>query len=192
MKTITITIYKFEELSDKAKQNAIENLRQSYYEYNDFASWAVDDCSLFEPIESELKAIGFDSNKGFLIENTRESIYFDTGRSSYLDCSKAMNITNSNLFLKWLGIDTSLEGLTDIDVTIFTSNYRNSSTTIDFGDYSSDFDELIETATKKFNDHIESVLERIESDIDYRYTDEAITEELIDNDYDFTDCGNIY
>ena len=190
MRTIRTKVYKFEELVVDAQQNAIEEIRNDYYENNDFGSWAVDDCSLFEPKQEELDLIGFTGE--LLIENTRESIYFTTDQNRFLDCAIAMQVTNDDLFLKWLGIDRNLEGLGDITFNIFTSGYRNADTTIDFDDYPSMYDNLIENATKKFDNHIQDVLKRIEADIDYRFTDEAIIDDIEANDYEFLSNGKRY
>ena len=192
MRTIRTKVYKFDELVVDAQQNAIEGIKSSYYEYNDFASWAIDDCALLEPIEKELTDL-FGTEYDFpLIKNNRKDIYFDTDRNNYLDCAVAMEITNDEQFLKWLGIDRNIQGLEDLEYTIFTSGYRNSSTTIDFNDYSSDFYNIVLNAQSKFNSHIQDVLKRIERDIDYRFTDEAITEDILANDYEFTKDGKIF
>lgn len=192
MRTIRTKVYQFNELNDQAKQVALEEIRNRYYEYNDFASWAIDDCALLEPPHRELEDL-FGTEYDFpLIKNTRKDIYFDTDRNNYLDCVVAMEITNDEQFLKWLGIDRNIQGLEDLEYTIFTSGYRNSSTTIDFDNYSSDFDNIVLNAQSKFNSHIQDVLKRIERDIDYRFTDEAITEDILANDYEFTKDGKIF
>ena len=191
MRTIITKVYKFDELNDEAKAVAIEWYKNLD---NDFAEWAVDDCALFEPTQTELDFIGFENNNGnkFLIKNTRESIYFDIDRNRFLDCAVAMDVTDDELFLKWLGIDRNLEGLGDITFNIFTSGYRNADTTIDFDDYTSDNDNAIENATKKFDKHIQDVLKRIEADIDYRFTDEAIIDDIEANEYEFLSNGKQY
>ena len=197
MRTIRTKIYSFDELSNDAKVIAIENIRQNYYSDNDFELWAVEDCALFEPIQTELDLIGFESNNGneFLIENTRKSIYFGTDRNSFLDCAEAMEETNNELFLKWLGIEGELAE--KIESEIYTPNNRNANTTIEFSEgYGCEFSKedltVLENATKKFNNHIQSVLKRIEADIDYRFTDEAITEDILANDYEFLKSGKQY
>ena len=189
MRTVETKVYKFEELSEEAKQVAIENVRQDYYSNNDFASWAIDDCALFEPIEKELADL-FGKDYNFpLIKNTRKNTCFDTDRNSFLDCQEAIEVTNDKQFLLWLGIDVNEEGLEDITFDILTDAYRNSSTTIDFDNYPGDFDDLILSAKEKFDNHIREVLKRIEIDIDYRYSDEAIEEDILANDYEFLSNG---
>ena len=49
MRTETIEIFKFEELSKEAKKNAIELQRNELYKHNDFSEWSIDDCYLLNP-----------------------------------------------------------------------------------------------------------------------------------------------
>lgn len=192
MRTIRTKVYKFDELSEQAKQVAIEEVRNEYYEYNDFANWAVDDCALFEPKEKELTEL-FGKDYNFpLIKNTRESIYFDTERNRFLDCEKAMEITNKKQFLLWLGIDVEDEAFENIYFEIITPNYRNASTEIAFDDYDERFGDRIDTAVERFNALIRDIIDRIEADIDYRFTDEAIIEDILANEYEFLSNGKKY
>ena len=185
MRTIRTKVYKFDELSEQAKQVAIEEVRNEYYEYNDFANWAVDDCALFEPKEKELIELFGEDYNFPLIKNTRESIYFDTERNRFLDCEKAMQITNKKQFLLWLGIDVEDEAFENIYFEIITPNYRNASTEIAFDDYDERFGDRIDTAVERFNALIRDIIDRIEADIDYRFTDEAIIEDILANEYEF-------
>ena len=189
MRIIETKVYQFDELSDEAKEKAIESVRNSYYEYNEFASWAIDNCALFEPPHKELDEMFGVDYKFPLIENTRKKIYFSTDREWYLDCENAMVITNNSQFLKWLGIPDEIAG--EIVYNIFTPSGKNSSTTIDFSEYPSDYDSVVMDAVDKFNDHIQDCLKIIEKDIDYRYSDEAIIEDISENGYEFTEDGQI-
>lgn len=192
MRTIRTKVYKFDELSEQAKQIAIEEVRNEYYEDNDFANWAIDDCALFEPKEKELIELFGEDYNFPLIKNTRVSIYFDTERDSYLDCEKAMEVTNEKQFLLWLGLTEEIINGDDFSFSIFTPNYRNADTTIDFDGFDSKFDEAISNAQDKFNDLIGDILNRIEADIDYRFTDEAIIEDIEANEYEFLSNGKKY
>ena len=192
MRTIRTKVYKFDELSEQAKQVAIEEVRNQYYEYNDFANWAVDDCALFEPKEKELIELFGEDYNFPLIKNTRESIYFDTERNRFLDCEKAIQITNKKQFLLWLGIDVEDEAFENIYFEIVTPNYRNASTEIAFDDYDERFGDVIDMAVEKFNSLINDIIGRVEADIDYRFTDEAITEDILANDYEFLSNGKKY
>lgn len=197
MRTIELKVYNFEELSEQAKQNAIDKRRESLYEYNDFAEWAVDDCSLFEPPHEEMEQLYGESYNFPLIKNTRKNICFSADREWYLDCTSAMEITDDEKFYTWLGITDEFL-LQKVCYNIYTPSGRNRSTTIEF-DFDNDFDEptqdelsIINNAVDKFNNHIDSILNLIENSIEYHFTDDAITEDLKDNNYEFTEDGNIY
>ncbi len=192
MRTIETTVYKFNELTDEAKETAIEQVRTFYYNYNDFAEWATDDCSLFEPKHDELNEL-FGSKYEFpLLKNTRKNIYFSTDRNWFLSCEEAIEVQNIGQFLMWLGLPTELINDDDFSYEIFTPNYRDASTKIQFNEYPSEYDAIIDEAIDKFDSHIQSVLRRLEADIDYRFSDEAITEDIDANDYEFTEDGSIY
>jgi len=186
MRVVNTKVYQFSELSDEAKQVAIENYRN---EDQDFGNWVVDDCALLEPQESELREL-FGVDYDFpLIKNNRTDIYFNTDRNRFLDCSKAIEITNDKKFLKWLGIDIEVKGLEYIGYSILASRFRNGDTTIDFDNYPSDFDEVILLAQSKFNNHIQHVLKGIEESINYRYSDVSIIEDIESNEYEFLSNG---
>lgn len=189
MRTVTKNIYSFNELSEQAKKQAIENVRNQEDFGEDFTSWVVDDCSLFEPNHEELAQL-FGENYSFpLIENTRGKIYFDTGRNWFLDCENAMHVTNDEQFLIWLGVPKEI--VNDVTYRIFTNSGRNGDTTIEiehleYGE--EDFSEQV----AKFDDHIQNVLTNIQNNIEYRYSDEAIIEDIEANEYEFEETGKIY
>ena len=191
MREIKTKIYQFNELSDEAKQTAIEGIKSSYYEYNDFASWAIDDCALLEPPHKELEDL-FGTEYDFpLIKNNRK-VYFSLDRDRYIDISNAMEISSHNQFLLWLGINESdfldEEGFSILD-------YKIGKDTIEFDttdwniEFTKEQEEILENAVKKFEEHCEDILRSIEREIDYRFTDEAIIEDIESNDYEFLKKG---
>lgn len=196
MRTIRTKVYKFNELVVDAQANAIEEVRNEYYENNDFANWAIDDCSLFELTQKELDLIGFKGND-FIISNNRKNIYFNTDRNSFLDCSEAMKVEHCDYFYKWLNITDEFL-LQKISFEIYTPSGRNNDTTIeficdeDFDKFTDEEEHIVEEAKIKFDKHIQEVLERIKVDIDYRFTDEAITKDILTNDYEFLSNGKSY
>jgi len=116
----------------------------------------------------------------------------DVTRNRFLDCEKAMQITNETQFLLWLGIDIEDEAFENIYFEIITPKYRNASTEIAFDDYDEMFEDRIEVAVEKFNSLIRDIIDRIEADIDYRFTDEAIIGDIEANDYEFLSNGKKY
>jgi len=191
MRTIETKVYSFNELSEEAKENAINNTRDLDH---DFAYWAVDDCSLFEPKERDLEVLLGKDYSFPLFKNNRKDIYFEFDRCTFLECHKAIEITNDAHFFKWLNIPKRLAN--KVDYNIHTSNYRNSSTTIEFSHYKqNDFTDIeqdyLGQAIEKFESHIKHVLNRIKTDIEYRYSDEGIIDTIECNDYEFTDNGEL-
>ena len=191
MKTITLTLYRFDELSNTARDRAIADARAGYEEDNDFGAWAIDDCSLLEPPDKELtQLLGKDYNFP-LIKNTREGISFTCDEwLNHLDCTRAIEITNTNHFLKWLGVPEEENENPGFTYEIYTDS--NGWTTIDFdGNYSSN-DDAVDTAKAKFNNHIRKCLQRIASDIRYRLSDDGIAEDLRDHDTYYLENGKIF
>lgn len=180
MRIIETKVYLFNELNEEAKQKAIDTIRNRYYKYNNFVDWVIDDCSLLEPPHKEISRFkGYDFP---LIKNNRK-IYFSLDRDRYIDISRAMEIQDNQMFLNWLGIDNRL---------IDKISFEIGKDTIDFFSHS-ELTEIqeqkLERAKEKFEDHCEDILNRIENDIDYRFSDEAIIEDIVANDYEFTDNG---
>lgn len=126
-----------------------------------------------------------------LLKNTREEIYFSTDRDRYIDIEKAIKVTNDNHFFKWLGIEEKYYNVTSYN--IYTQSCRNGDTVIEIEiDTEEDVSKLIEKAENKFNNHVQSILNRIEEDINYRYTDEAILEDYQYSGTLFLEDGTIY
>jgi hypothetical protein len=198
MKTIEINIYSFEELSEQAQQKAIDQMREKYYEHNDFGHWAVDDCSLFEPPHEELSKLAAEDNRQYefpMIENTRKNIRFSTDRNWYLDCAEAMHITDESLFLDWLGISENLRNDEDFYWKIYTPSYGNADTKLEIEcshENANWYEDEISAAIEKFSSHINDCLVNIQNDIEYRYTNEAIEEDIKANAIEFTEDGTIY
>ena len=188
MKTYTINTYNFEELSEEAKEKAIEQFREKLYYNNDFAEWAIDDCYLLEPKDNELDELFGKDRPEIIIKNNRK-IYFSLDRNRYINIQHATEITSEYHFLKWLGLTNEL-----IDKTFFTITEDS----IIFEDYSFDNEitekeqEILSNAIDKFEQHCEDILNRIEADIEYQFTDEAIKEYIEANEMEFTEDGEIY
>ena len=182
MRTITTTVYSFDELNELAKAKAIDNIREIYYQSNDFAEYSIDDCYLLEPRHEELSI--FSEYKDILIKNNRK-VYFDLDRNRHIDISQAMEIQNSTLFLKWLGLDQRL--IDKVDYTIledsieFMNQSENEFTVIQ--------DAKLMAAEYKFKNHCEDILNYIEKSIDYLFSDESIIEDIFANDWEFTENG---
>lgn len=182
MRTITTTVYSFDELNDSAKGKAIKNIREIYYQSNNFAEYSIDDCYLLEPRQEEMNI--FPEYKDLLIKNNRK-IYFDLDRNRHIDISQAMEIQSSTLFLKWLGLDQRL--IDKVDYTILKDSIEFMNQSDD--EFTDDEFTILEAAELKFKNHCNYILERIEMGIDYCFSDEGIEQYIIANDWEFTENG---
>jgi hypothetical protein len=198
----------FSELSKEAASNAIEIVRQERYEDSDICEWAIDDSELFEPPHEEMVQLfgeNYYAGNGneFMLDNIKpKSISFvgKQDQNHYLHCSKSIDVTNNNLFYRWLGIPARFHKY--IYYT-FGDGYSRSNTGIDFQiDDHQGFDEkfgtegetilaeYFEKAEKKFDSHMDYVLTKISSCIDSQYEDDAIIDHIESNEITFDEDGN--
>ena len=200
----------FNELSDEAKKNAIDHVRDEKYGGkfggDDEQYWAIEDDALFEPSEKEMEELFGDdyyhaNGDRFMIINTRKNISYVSkdDPNYYIHCQDALAVTNDNFFYRWLGIP--IRHSKDLYYT-FQDGGRNSNTTIDFeidGDeheiFGPDgvpewFDEMLEKAKEKFDRHMDNVLTRITEDINSQYEDESIIDTIESHEILFDEEGN--
>lgn len=202
--------YEFDNLSDKAQKNAIERVRSEMYDGNwsSDMSWVIDDDALFEPPQTEMeKLFGPDyilNNGGrFMIKNTRKNIYL-IGKSDpnyYIHCADALDVTNDNLFLRWIGIPNRFRKFIYYS---FKNTGRYGSTTIEFeiDDEETMIEKLgpesigeiegyFESAEKKFEHHIDWVLTNASNAYEDQFTDDGVINAIESNDIVFHEDGEI-
>lgn len=205
MRKLELEIFKFSELTEEAQKEAIQSVRKRYEDTDrgyDFPLWAIDDCSLFEPKDTEMKEIFKDeylSNIGdpFMIKNNRDGIRFDLD-SGIIYSAETMEITNRNMFMRWAGLSKSLsEKVSDIELL----DDQGRTTEVEFYFDIEDLSKLtkeensnLESARAKFRDHMFYVLRKIQSDVDYRWSDEGIEDDIENgsDEFEFTKTGNIF
>lgn len=204
MRKLELEIFKFSELTEEAQKEAIQSVRKRYEETDrgyDFPLWAIDDCSLFEPNNEEIKSLFEESyyvNIGdpFMIKNNRVGIRFDLD-SGIIYSAEAMEITNRSMFMKWLGLSADLsKKVSDIELL----DDQGRTTEVEFYFDIEDLSKLtkeensnLESARAKFRDHMFYVLRKIQSDVDYRWSDEGIEDDIENgsDEFEFTKSGKI-
>lgn len=204
MRKLELEIFKFSELTEEAQKKAIQSVRKQYEDTDrgyEFPLWAIDDCSLFEPKESEIKEFfkeGYLSNIGdpFMIKNNRDGIRFDLD-SDIIYSAEAMEITNRSMFMKWLGLSKSLsEKVSDIELL----DDQGRTTEVEFyfdienlSNLTKEENSNLESARSKFRAHMGYVLRKIQSDVDYRWSDEGIEDDIENgsDEFEFTKSGKI-
>ena len=193
-----IAIYSLSELSPETKATAIENVRSVMRdnEYYEACTWAIDDCALLEPAHKEMAELfGEDyyvqNGNDFVFKNNRTNIEFD---DYDLHIQQALEITNSSMFKKWLGVPDSLaqwveyeiiEGPSrtgiEFEVTLLNSDPRYPA-----------LQTILENAETKFAAHVLQIMGRIESGIEEYFSDENVEDRIEENDYEFFEDGKIY
>ncbi len=189
MRTKTIKIYKFEELSKEAKNKAIEDQmsNESYLDYEWFDY-------LHEGFIEELNTIGV---------NCKE-FYWDLYRNERFK-AKDIEVTDNQKLLKsagltkWLIINELRNEKTEI-YSIGLSENGEAEVEIDFEnednlsdeeyvDREKEVEELNEKITDFMEEKFEEFLGRLQKDYDYLMSDEGIKEDLEANDYEFSIDG---
>ena len=205
MREINFLVYKLSELTEETQEKAIEAYRDHMMEtQSDMAlDWAIDDCSLFEPKHEEMAAIlGGDyyernSKEGyfgqFVFKNLRKGLCFDLeyGRLDYAD---ALEITNREMFLLWLGIPEHLHHVVDYEIENGPHGTRLMMVLMDSGEREliEKLSPLAEAAENKFFAHNEEILSRIQSSYDYYFSDESIKERIEEDGVEFFQDGKRY
>jgi hypothetical protein len=199
----TIQIFKFEELSPSAQASAIREHKWEMREKDgqDAMLWALDDCSLWEPPHEEMvAALGPDyydrnSNKQgygqFVFANRRKPQRADID-CRYLKFGKSLEITNSEMFLTWLGIPKELQANVDWELDEGGAYRTHLELTIEIEDGDPLEDqktELLRLAVAKFNSHVDKCIDRIEAGFEEYFSDENVADRLRGSEREFTTEG---
>ena len=205
MRTIKVNVYNFKELSDEAKARAIDDMqyRMIEGESDEALRWAIDDCSLLEPSHLEMvELLGenyYDRNLTpdgkygqFVFKNLRKGIQVDLDGEN-LWIADALEITNHEMFLTWLGFPKELHEHVDYLVKDGGVN-----TYIEFDHINIEEDDprfstltsYFRQAEEKFSEHMDEILYRINVGFREYFSDENIIERL--SDLEFTEYGTIY
>ena len=179
MKTKTINIYSFNELSDEAKEKALSEYREVKESWDSF-----DIDFLREDFKEELLKIGI------LIEN----FYFDIYKNEFYFSNP--QIVYPILFLekmgftKWLMVkelsfksEEEREEFKELleDNFFITDNEMNY--------IESNGEAFEEEINEKFKDIRMKFLKQVREDYEYQMSDEALTEEIEANEYEFLNDG---
>lgn len=199
------TGFEYDELSDEAKSNAIEKVREEMwkggYGAHDIPEWVIDDDYIFEPPHSELIEVfgpnyADDLGTNPMIANDREDISYISkdDRNYYLHCKKALNVTNDDMFLGWLGISPMF--WQDVNYYFVDSGTY---TGIEFEIENEDeipeeerkvLDAELDKAETNFENHMSRVLSNITKSIEYEYEDASIEQRIESNNILFDKEGN--
>ena len=167
MRTETIEIFKFEELSEEAKQKAIEKM----YDINVSHNW-------WEFTYEDAKRIGLEING------------FDLGRGSYINSEMlwgGIEVVESILEEHGEGCDThTLAKEYKEKYKALDKKYTEDETLCDFEEESFELDSDLK------EDLQDAYLKMLRNEMEYLMSEEAIIETIESNDYEFTANGEQY
>ena len=196
----TLNLYNYSELSEEAKKKAITEYREEMEENETYEAtrWAIDDCALFEPVHDELVAVvGADyyerNGQSFIMKNERDGIALND--YSCINIEKALTITNSTMFLKWLGIpDMFIEDVEyEISDTTTHTKIEISHSRLKGDAVTDALEAIISAAESKFYDHVVAIKGRIELGIEEYFSDDNIIDRLEENeDVEFLESGILW
>lgn len=194
MRTIRTKVYQFNELSDEAKQVAIENERNN--EYN------VELYSFQENAKERIEEVGFYDG----IE-LQYSLNYCQGDGLSFNCGKIKESVLLSFFAEILGTGKEKTAKTIMEYCSFTLKSTNhhycyaskGDIRYEFDDYYANHPQ-IHTIVGKVEEKLENLymelckeLEKQGYDeIEYQQSDECISEKLISNEIDFTKDGKIF
>lgn len=202
----TIEIFKFSELTPAAQATAIREHKWEMQEKESFEAlrWALDDCSLWEPTHQEMTAaLGsdyYERNRTpdgkygqFVFANRRNPLKVDV-EMRYLQFGKSLEITNTPMFLTWLGIPSEFHS--QVEWEIIDARGSNSelvlSMEIDESDpREGEFRQMLKTACDKFEAHVQKCIDRIEIGIEEYFSNENVADRLSGSQKEFTSAGQV-
>lgn len=201
MKTKTITLYQFDELSDEAKENAIEKLRDINVNYPDWDDYLIDNW------QEALEKIGFQNAKieysGFWSQGDGASFTADINSekifSSMVYCRAQKDYPSARIielaekiyindgFKMYLSrgrSNYSHERAVSINIDV-ENPYRDNR-------FWAKIIERFENALDDFRiDLCHAIYKTLETNYNYLTSDEAIAEAIRANEYDFLENGEM-
>lgn len=199
MKTKTITLYQFSELSDEAKEKAIETLRDINVDYPDWDDFMIDYW------QDRLNKIGFENAKirysGFCSQGDGASFAADVNIEKLLSAMVYCATKYENARIFELVSLLRYKNAINIHLSRGSSNYSHERTIsvnvdIDYpyerGSFWPKIVEQFENALDDFRiDLCSAIYKSLENEYNYLTSEEAIIETIEANKYDFLENGKI-
>lgn len=175
MKTVSINVYSFSELSEEAKQKALNKLADINFNYE----WWDDIYEDAKYIGLKLTSFDLDRNrhcKGEFLLDAQEvanKIISEHGES----CSTYE--TAKNFLSEWSDLVSKYSDGINTDIVTEDNQY----------DFDQEADDLENEFLSSLCEDYSMILQR---DYEYRYSEEAIIETIEVNEYEFTENGDLF
>lgn len=182
--TVEYKLYKYDELSDKAKEKALEG----FYDFNvDYEWWD----SSYDWFQEKLKEVGLKC----------KTFYFGLDRDRFLEAVDLEFIDVAKFIETSVqaGVKKSILDVADLTIN-YTRGYRHTFHTIDTYRGIPDrcprlnkyLTSLIDRCNDKLGDMFSDFLSQLEEEYDYLTSREAIEESIRCNEYEFLEHGEFY
>lgn len=195
MKIVEVKVFKFEELSDAAKQVAIAHQRKVENESSDFVTMFSEDC------HERLKERGFEDPKVqySLSYSQGDGLSFSAKRYNKLEDlfnevlgagkTKTAKLLAENMTQKFTGNNGHYCYASKGDVDIYLENYTSSINVKN----TNRIDEVVGKVLAKMEDLYMSICDELEkdgyADLDNRNSDEYLKDTIEANEYEFEEDG---
>lgn len=192
MKEITEVhkLYEFSELSDAAKQKALEILRYTNVDYD---WWDYDGHMGFSADEIRKHHLTEDESKHELVKF--KELHFDLDRAAYVQFDGAQ-FSNDETARKYLGVPKSIWERTDWSFSNVCHGGNNCNSTELEYEWRGDHDltprqsAILDRAVERFKDKVHECYRNLQQSYDYLTSDEAIKESIEANEFEFTETGH--
>jgi hypothetical protein len=202
MRTLTINLYQFDELSTEAQAKALDLYKENEKENNSWMAshWAIDDCALFEPKHQEMASLFgedyYDKNGGaFMFKNHRKGIHYDLYERT-IGIKDALEVTNDNMFLTWLGVPEKFHDhvtfeILDGSAKSYLMTYLHGTGEKFEQEEIGKLVELLSKGEDKFSALVSEILERIESSYEEYFSEENLKSYIEDKGVEFLENGEL-
>ena len=184
MRTEEIKIYSFGELTEEAQETAIENTRNSEG-YLSYDWWDFE----YEDFHNELKNIGVECDNFYWDLEYRGNFYLD--KPNIFDIRKFIKKMDAEriLILKNLMIEDE-EDRYEIEDGLYSAGIYSDENRTEVCD--SGIEELDDILTEGLREILKGFLSRLREQYNYLNSDEAIREDLVNNECEFLEGGERY
>jgi len=180
--TITYTLYKYDELSEKAKEKVIEK----FYDFNIDNEWWD---GSYEGFKEDLKEIGLEC----------KTFYFSLDRDYNIEAN-SLRVDDINKFVRSFDKKVKDSVISAAEICLEHHTGRNSWSTFtvnyDIPDrcpkLQKAVNNLVDACNEKLKDVLEGFLSSLQKEYDYLTSREAIEEGIRCNEYEFLESGEMY
>jgi hypothetical protein len=185
MREITVKIYKFEELSEKAQQSTISNLSDINVDYE---WWDIE--GLLDLSQKEMDEVGIKPGEieSLLISYKIEA--FELGGHQYIQFENVI-VNNEEAFRKFLKVPEELWAQCSY---YFTNDSKNCNTCLDLSTDdppTEEEDDILNGAIEIMADKIHEAWVSLRTDYEYQTSEKAIKDTILANEYEFYENGKL-